>query len=45
MYNFQKIKNADFEDMVYLFNKADLMKGSKGRKLRKAVSWLLEEDY
>ena len=45
MYNFLKIKNADFEDIMYLCNKADLAKGRKGRKLRKAVSWLLEEEY
>lgn len=45
MYNFQKIKNSNFEDIMYLCNKADLMRGRKGRKLRRAVSWLLEEEY
>lgn len=45
MYNFEKIKRAEFKDMVYLFEKAELMKGSRGRNLRKALSWLLEEDY
>lgn len=45
MYNFQKIQNATMDDLIYLFNKADLTKGKKGRKLRKAVSWLLEEVY
>lgn len=45
MYNFQKIQNNTFEDMMYLFEKADLMRGKKGIKLRKAVSWLLEEEY
>lgn len=45
MYNFEKIKMAEFEDMVYLFEKADLMKGKKGRSMRKALSWLLEEEF
>lgn len=45
MYNFQKIQTATMEDLIYLFSKADLMKGIKGRKLRRAVSWLLEEEY
>ena len=45
MYNFQKIKNANFEDIMYLCSKADLARGKKGQKLRKAVSWLLDEEY
>lgn len=45
MYNFQKIMNNTFEDMMYLCQKADLARGRKGRKLRKAVSWLMEEEY
>lgn len=45
MYNFQKIINSNFEDIMYLCHKADLMRGRKGRKLRRAVSWLLEEEY
>lgn len=45
MYNFQKIKEATFEDMMYLFEKADLSRGKEGRRLRKAVSWLLKEEY
>lgn len=45
LYNFQKIMNNTFEDMMYLCHKADLMKGKEGRKLRKIVSWLLEEEY
>ena len=45
MYNFQKIMNNTFEDMMYLCAKADSTRGKKGRKLRKAVAWLLEEEY
>lgn len=45
MYNFQKLKEADFEEFMYLCEKADLAKGKKGRKLKKAVSWLLDEEY
>lgn len=45
MYNFQKIMNSTFEDIMYLCEKADLKRGKEGRRLRKAVSWLLEEEY
>lgn len=45
MYNFQKIMNNTFEDMMYLCIKADITKGAKGRELRKHVAWLLREEY
>lgn len=45
MYNFEKIKNAGNFDIMLLCHKADLAKGKEGRKLRKAVSWLLEEEW
>lgn len=45
MYNYQKIQSFKHEDMVNLCFKADLARGRKGRKLKKAVSWLLEEEF
>lgn len=30
---------------MLLCHKADLARGRKGRKLRKAISWLLEEEW
>lgn len=45
MYNYQKLKAFNHEDFMNLCMKADLARGRKGRKLRKAVSWLLEEEF
>lgn len=45
MYNYEKLKTMSKHDMMLLFHKAEVTKGSEGRKLRKHLSWLVEERW
>lgn len=45
MFNFEKIRTATDKELALFFKKADVTRGSRGRKLRKIAEWMLEEVY